>query len=207
MSQDLVHESASTSRDDRIAAILLAAGESRRMGQPKALIRYNGKTFVQQISERLSLAGLAEIIVVLGHQAETVRPACPPFVRSVVNPFPTLGQFSSLQSGVRALAADVSAVLVCLVDQPHLPVELILSLVRARQPQKIIVPSFAGRQGHPVLYDRCFFPHLLARAPIQTAHDLQQRFAENIQRLEWPQESILWDADTPDDLARIFSHW
>src|SRR5581483_7145970 len=97
-----------------ISGVLLAAGESRRMGSPKALLRYQGKTFIERICQAFLTAGVDELIVVLGARADQLRQALPahPKLRTVVNPRYFQGQLSSLMVGIGALSPESEAAVV-----------------------------------------------------------------------------------------------
>ena len=137
-----------------IAAIILAAGESTRMGQPKPLLPWGGTTLLAWQVAQMRAAGVDEVVVVLGHAAEEVRPAVPPEARVVVNEGYTEGRASSLRCGAEAVAEPVEALLILSVDQPRpawLPRLLIESWRQSRA--AIVAPRFDGRTGHPVLVD------------------------------------------------------
>ena len=113
-----------------IAGLILAAGESRRMGRDKALLTYRGRTFLETIIDNLGAAGIEKITVVLGHHAEAIQRAVNlAAVRVVVNHDYQRGQTSSLQLGLAAAAADSpEAVILCLVDHPAISAEVIVKL-------------------------------------------------------------------------------
>ncbi len=139
---------------ERIAAIILAAGESTRMGRPKPLLPWGATTLVAWQVAQLREAGVDEVIVVLGHAADEVRPAVPPEARVVVNHSFRQGRASSLRCGAAAVSEPVGAVLVLSVDQPR-PAWLSRALIeRWRESRaRIVSPRFRRRHGHPVLVD------------------------------------------------------
>ena len=114
-----------------ISAILLAAGESRRMGSPKALLHYQGQTFIERICTAFLTAGVDELIVVLGARAEEIGRALPthPALRSVVNSRYSQGQLSSLMVGIGALSPESEAAIVNLVDHPLVLSETIKAVI------------------------------------------------------------------------------
>lgn len=188
-----------------ISAIILAAGESRRMGFLKPLIKINGKTFLQIIVQKIQLAGISDIHVVVGFRADEIREKAGIDVHYVNNDSYSLGQFSSLQKGISNLSLLSEAALVCLGDQPHLQLTWIKQMMDTFYASKpaIIVPTFKGKRGHPVLYAASLFSTILDMRPNQTGRDVQAQFKKDIKEVELPTNGILYDADTPRDLQYI----
>ena len=137
-----------------VSAILTAAGESTRMGRPKPLLPWRGATLLESQIASLAEAGVAEIVVVLGHRADEVAPYVKgPLARSVVNPDYRQGKTTSIKAGLRAIDADAEAILLLAVDQPR--TEAIVSRVlRAHRngDAPITSPRFQGHGGHPLLF-------------------------------------------------------
>jgi molybdenum cofactor cytidylyltransferase len=192
----------------KIAAIILAAGESKRMGQLKPLIRTNGRTFLQRIVDTLHSCDLDEIIVVLGHEAENIKKESPCEARFVINENFHYGQLSSLQKGVAALSQETDAVLVCLGDQPQIKIDWIKTLISSFNKTKaaITIPVYQGRGGHPVIYGSQLFAEILRMPPSQTAKHLIRKYGHAVERITIDDPDILLDADTPDDLEKILQH-
>ena len=155
-----------------VAAIVLAAGESSRMGEPKALLAWPpspwpGATLLSHAVLSVLEAGYAPVVVVLGHNAEALRPHAPQDarVRVVVNARYAEGRATSIACGVAALAGEaVDGVLIASVDQPR-TVEMLHALRHAwerMQPRPLLaVPTYEGRAGHPPLFDAALIPQLL----------------------------------------------
>ena len=146
-----------------IAALILAAGESTRMGRLTQLLPWDGVPLVAWQVDQMRQAGSDEIIVVLGHAAEEIRPAVPSDARIAINDAYKEGRATSLRCGAQALSNDVDAVLILNVDQPRPAWVSRLVLDRWRETQAPIVsPRFAGRSGHPVLVDGALVQELRA---------------------------------------------
>ena len=150
-----------------VAAIVLAAGESRRMGRAKALLDWDGKPLLQHQIDELSAAGCEPIVVVLGHEEERIAAGlrCDGGCRVVHNREYASGRASSLRAGADALPDDASAVVIASVDTPlrSATVGALIEAWRGRaDPGAIIVPRHAGRNGHPSLFGGSLLPELRA---------------------------------------------
>ncbi|MBN1561595.1 nucleotidyltransferase family protein [candidate division KSB1 bacterium] len=188
---------------DKIQAIILAAGESRRMGRLKPLLRIGDKTALGHIVEQLQNAAIDTIHIVVGYEAERIIRESGVAGHFVVNERYPLGQFSSLQRGIAALS-ECAVAAVCLVDQPQIQPAWILALIAGLQPSiKIVRPSFHGSSGHPVLYTQSLFQEILAMPPTATAKELMRSYAAQTVFVDMDSEAILYDADTPADFAAM----
>lgn len=192
-----------------IAGLILAAGASSRMGRDKALLEYRGKTFLENIVETLRAAGIARILVVLGHHADRVRRRVDLGSLDVVlNAEYALGQTSSLQAGLRALGEPApAALLLCLVDHPAVSVETIRKLIRQFQASRdpVIVPCFQGRHGHPVLIGRELFPPLLELGSGEGADRVVHQYRPRTKFIEVPDPGILLDVDDAEGYRKILA--
>jgi len=190
----------------RVAAIVLAAGESARMGQPKPLLPWDrGQTVIEAIVARLVALRLAEIVVVTGHQAADVARAVAWLpVRVVHNPdYRQGGMISSVQAGLRALSPEIAACLVVMGDQPALNARVIdqVLLAYARGRGEIVAPEYEGRRGHPVLFDSRYWPELLALQE-GAPRDVIARYPDRLHLVPVSDDSILRDIDTPQQYRR-----
>jgi molybdenum cofactor cytidylyltransferase len=189
-----------------ISGILLAAGESRRMGSPKALLRYQGQTFIERICTAFLSAGVDELIVVLGARAAELRPALPahPILRTVENPRYFQGQLSSLMTGVGALSPESEAAVVNLVDHPLVTAETIQALIDSFRtaPLPILIASYQGRRGHPVLFSSQVYGEILAAPLDQGAKVVVRKDPSRVREVQLNDPGILADIDTPEDYAR-----
>ena len=188
-----------------IEGILLAAGESRRMGYPKPLLEIGDETFVAHLAATM-LRVVGHLTVVVGAHADRVRPAIPadPRTSIIENPDWAQGQLSSIKAGLRALPPDTSASLIHLTDHPTVKAETFAAVVDAyRQSKKpIVIARYGGRRGHPVLFDRAMFAELLAAPEDQGARVVVNADASRIVYIDVDDPGILLDLDTPEDLAR-----
>jgi molybdenum cofactor cytidylyltransferase len=153
-----------------LAAVILAGGESRRMGSPKALLIHNNRTFVDHLLEitRHPKIGLQRVVLGAGAEPIQARLNLEP-AHVVVNPDWDKGQLSSIQAAIRSLAGErVDGMLLCLVDHPLITSALVNELVEAfyRGGKSVVLPVFQGRRGHPVIFAKTLFDELLA-APLE----------------------------------------
>lgn len=186
-----------------IAAVVLSAGESSRMGRPKALLPIGGETFIERIVHVLGQAQVDKIFVVLGFDAENMRRSIEHLpVEILVNSDYQKGQLSSLQVAVQRLERDTDyeAMLVHLVDHPYIDTELVdLMIRRFRDSGKlIVVPRFSGRRGHPVIFAGTLFPELLEAPMNEGAKAVVKAHRADILEIDTEQEGITVDIDTPE---------
>jgi molybdenum cofactor cytidylyltransferase len=190
-----------------IAALILAAGESRRMGSPKALIPYHGLTFVEHLLAATRLARIGETRVVLGAGAEEIRGRLQ--VREsqiVINDVWESGPLSSIQAGLRSLPEDgVEAALICPVDHPLVTLRLIGAIVAAfdRSGKAIVLPTYLGRRGHPVLFASRLFSELMG-APLDVgARAVVRAHRGEIEEVATEEEGVVLNLNDPEALARL----
>jgi molybdenum cofactor cytidylyltransferase len=186
-----------------IAAVVLSAGESSRMGWPKALLPIDGQTFIERIVAALKQAKLGKIIVILGHNApELLKRIAHLPVETLINADYKRGQLSSLQLAVRYLQADLdcSGILVHLVDHPYLNPVLVEEMIRRfdERKSKIIVPKFPGKRGHPVIFSRELFPELLSAPIDEGAKAVVSAHRAETLEIDTEEEGIAVDIDTPE---------
>ena len=193
-----------------IPAIVLAAGGSTRMGQPKALLTIGagGQTFLNRILRTLDAAAIEEVIVVLGTEAGVVEQAAiaGPRVRFVQNPRPERGQLSSLLEGLRvADRPGVEAVMVTLVDVPLVEAATVRTLVdayRNRRPP-VTRPVSGARHGHPVIFDRAVFDEIRRADEAIGVKSVLRAHAGEILEVPVDDEGAFSDIDTPEDYVRL----
>jgi molybdenum cofactor cytidylyltransferase len=189
----------------RIEGILLAAGESRRMGFPKPLLRLNGETFLDHIAASM-LVTVERLVIVLGAHRDAVMAAVPADNRiSIIeNRDYTLGQLSSIKAGLHAVSACADAAIVHLVDHPTVLPETFGRLAGEYQlsMKPILITRCRGHRGHPVLFDRSIFAEL-QRAPTDVgARAVVNANTDRVIYVDVDDPGVLLDLDTPADLAR-----
>lgn len=199
-----------------IYGVLLAAGDSVRMGQPKQLLDWHGQPFVRHCTQQAQASLLAGLVVVTGAEAAAVRtalaklnPATGPDIQIINNPAYATGQASSLRVGLTALPTDAAAAVVLLVDQPFITATHINTLITAFQRSAseqpvAIVPCYGGQRGNPVLLAQPLFAELHAELQgDQGARGVLQRHTDQVCWLAVDDPAFVIDIDTPEDYTRV----
>jgi molybdenum cofactor cytidylyltransferase len=183
------------------AAILLAAGESARMGRPKALLPWRGTTLIEYQVRQLSEAGIDEIVVVLGYEADSMREHVPDAVRVIVNLQYKEGRATSLRAGAGALPDDAGPIIILSVDQPR-PAELLRALLAAHAAgtSPISRPVYDNHHGHPPVLDGALLVELraveedtLGLRGVIAAH------ADDVSTVDLGDERVLISFNTPEE--------
>jgi molybdenum cofactor cytidylyltransferase len=190
-----------------IAGLILAAGESSRMGQDKALLTYQGRTFLETIVATLRATGIERLAVVLGHHAEKIQQAVKlEGVETVINRDYVRGQTSSLQAGLRALESpSLEAIVLCLVDHPLVSEETVRALIASfrERDAHVVIPIFRNQRGHPVVISRTLFEELLRLSPDEGADTVIRKYRDATQFVEVNDSGILLDVDDPETYHRL----
>ena len=186
-----------------ISAVILSAGESSRMGRPKALLPIDGRTFIERIVAALKHGGIERIVVVVGFNAEELRRQIAHLpVEILVNPDFQLGQLSSLQVAVRHLQADKNChgMMVHLVDHPYIDPQLVQLMLRRFDESKpsIVVPRYRGKRGHPVIFSSSLFAELLNAPMDEGAKAVVNAHRDQTLEIETEDVGITLDIDTPE---------
>lgn len=186
-----------------IVAVVLSAGESSRMGRPKALLPIDGRTFIENIVAALKKSSVAKVMVVLGHNADEMIQRIEHLpVEILVNPDYKLGQLSSLQVAVRRLERepDCDGMLVHLVDHPYVNTELVQTMIKRYEDtgKLIVVPRYNGKRGHPVIFSRKLFSELLAAPVDQGAKAVVNAHRDDTLEIDTEAEGVTVDIDTPE---------
>lgn len=192
--------------DAQIGAVVLAAGRSQRMGQPKMLLPWGDTTVVGQVVRALVQAGLGQIVVVTGgwrQQVEAALQNSP--ARMVYNPRYMEDQMAlSIQVGLASLPAQTDAALIVLGDQPQMQSEVVRQVMRAYQESRapLVFPSYHLRRGHPWIIARSLWGELLEKASVLTLREILNTYADQIRYVVVQDDTILRDLDTPADYQR-----
>jgi molybdenum cofactor cytidylyltransferase len=186
--------------------MLLAAGESRRMGEFKQLLTLDGKTFVARCVDNLLASRADEVVIVTGHRDADVRRALgnrP--VRFAHNDDYHAGMSTSIKRGVQALSGEARAYLIALVDQPQISTKIINRVIDAHETAQplIVIPTYSGRKGHPIILDMQLKDEILAMDTAQGLRQVVHAHASDILRVEVADEAVLVDCDYPEDYARL----
>jgi CTP:molybdopterin cytidylyltransferase MocA len=188
------------------AGLILAAGEARRMGTPKALLRYRGESFLDTLLGRFGQR-CAPVIVVLGAAAQEIRRATSRAATFVENERWQSGQTSSMQCGLRAVPADAAGVLFTLVDHPAVTmgtIDVLLAGIEGRcagvtsiEAPLLRVPRYGGRNGHPIWFSRSLIPEFLALAESGAARDVVRAHAGETEFVDVDDAGVAADIDDP----------
>jgi len=193
----------------RLAAIILAAGKSTRMGEAKQLLRLGESTVLGQTIENVRRSAVDEIVLVLGSSADAIRRQLPASllegIKVVVNPAYAQGMASSLRTGLAALDPQIDAALIVLADQPFVRPETLDQLGRqhGRSKAQIVIPSYQGVRGNPVLLDRSVFAEVMALEGDIGCRAIFGSHTERTVKLEVEDEGILLDIDNQEDYERL----
>lgn len=192
------------------SAIILAAGKSTRMGEPKPLVRFGKQTFLETILQNFKNTGIEDVLIVLGYKAEQIAKELnlPPD-DFAINKNYQLGQFSSVQTGVKNLQSNCTGVFLALVDQPQIGSNVLTKIRKAFEENsgKIAIPTFKGKRGHPPVLPKWLFSEILTANPTQKASALIRNHPDEIYELEIDDESILWNINTKENLKRALSSY
>ncbi len=192
----------------RIAAVILAAGRSTRMGGPnKLLAEIGGRPLVRIAAEQALASRARPVIVVTGHQRDKVEAALEGLdVQRVHNPSFAEGLSTSVKAGLAAVPDDVDGAIVCLGDMPQVSAPLIDKLIAVFDPERgalVVVPTIDGKRGNPVVWARRFFHELMALDGDIGARHLIARYPEAVSEVPLTDIAALVDVDTPEALVRV----
>jgi molybdenum cofactor cytidylyltransferase len=195
--------------NSRVGAIVLAAGKSTRMGEAKQLLRVGGRTVLEQTLENVRRSRVDEIVLVLGAFAESIRQQLPAptlnGVKVVINQNYAHGMASSLREGLAALGSDTKAALIVLADQPFTRPETLDRIVDQylHSSAEIVIPSYKGFRGNPVLLDRTVFAEVMALEGDVGFRAVFGSHKQGIVKVEVDDAGILLDIDSKDDYERL----
>jgi molybdenum cofactor cytidylyltransferase len=188
-----------------VAAILLAAGRSQRMGAFKPLLPFGATTVVRNCIKNLRQAGVEDIVVVLGHRAEDLKQAVGDLrLHFAINPDSTSEMGASIACGLKKLLPETKAALIALTDQPAVPPDVIEAIMfEWKSGETLVVPEFRGRGGHPVLVDLRFREELLNLDSSGGLRSFLAAHQEQVRRLPVNSPFIARDMDTWDDYRAL----
>jgi len=188
-----------------ISAILLGAGESKRMGVDKLSLPWRRKTVLEHCFETLLQSEVQEIVVVLGTRNKRVKNRFQgKKTKVVVNPYSKRGMSTSIRKGLQAIHPGSAGILIALGDQPFLKTRTINALVRAfdRRENGIIIPSFQGRMGHPVIFHKRYRKELLNLRGDVGGRTVVDRHPEEVKVVPVKSEGVVKDVDTWQDYVK-----
>jgi molybdenum cofactor cytidylyltransferase len=197
----------SPAKAPRIAALVLAAGQSRRMGRNKLLLPIDGTPMVARTVDALIASAATDIVVVTGHQQDDLRRVLAGRAAAFVhNPDFASGLASSVKAGIAAVPEDADGVLVCLGDMPLVGPTHLDRLIAAFNPVEgrlICVPTYDGKRGNPVLWARRYFAEMAGLSGDVGARGLLERHADAVCEVAMTDAGVLLDVDTPDALKAL----
>ena len=190
------------------SAILLAAGESRRMGQTNKLsLPVQGQPLLRRTAQTLLQAGLRELVVVVGHEQQLARDLLDGLPLSIVfNQNYRDGQMTSVHCGMQALQQSSDAILVCLADLPLLEVADLRELIdtfEQRCPTSVLVPTYCGERGNPIVLDYQHRQQILDGDRTLGCKRLIEKHPELVTALEMGNDNLVFDLDTPEAYRRL----
>jgi molybdenum cofactor cytidylyltransferase len=189
----------------RVAAVVLAAGESTRMGTPKQLLPVNGVSLIEHVLDVVLEAQLDEVVVVLGSSAEEIASRIPTGCRITLNADWRSGIGSSIRAGLMSLSRNTEAALFVLADQPGLTASALGRIVQAyyRKNRSIVVPFTRGQRTSPALFDRRHFAELSGLSGDVGGKAIMELHPEQILEVDMPNDDLALDVDTPADYERF----
>jgi len=190
----------------RVSAVILAAGSSTRMGVPKQLLQLDGKPLLEHVLAHVRESQITEIVLVLGHAAETIRKQIQlRETRVVTNENYPDGMGSSLQAGISAVDAEAQAAVIVLADQPFVRASTLDKLIseHTRSGAQIVIPTFRGFRGNPVLLDRSMFREVMRLRGDVGCRAIFGNHLEGIVKLPVEDPGILLDMDRLSDYEKL----
>jgi molybdenum cofactor cytidylyltransferase len=189
-----------------LAVAILAGGESRRMGSPKALLPYRKKTFLEHLIEITRHARVGATKIVVGAHAPEIAASSPSWSESiVVNENWQQGQLSSIQAAIRSLLPGATGGLIlCPVDHPMISAELVARLIDEFDStgKLIVLPAYRGRRGHPVIFGAALYDELLSASPEVGARQVVWEHSAEVAELPTEEEGVVLNINDPETLKR-----
>ena len=194
----------------RVVGVVLAAGESRRMGRLKALLPFGPHTVIEHVLQPLLQADLAAVTVVLGHRAADIAAVLEGLpVQLLHNPQYQHGMTTSVQVALRDITPIPDGYLLALVDQPHLHLEIIQQLLAAfaHTRKGFVIPTYEGQRGHPIILSAAYRQDVLALGLDQGLNVVTRGHPEDTLEVPVSSDDILRDMDYPQEYAAELQRW
>ena len=188
-----------------ICAMVLAAGRSRRMGTQKLLLPIRGQPLIAHVVDELLKSPVDQVFVVIGKDGKPILDAIADRrVKAVTNPHSDGEMLHSVRCGLRAMAQESAAAMVVLGDQPDVTADVVAEMVRSFHTagHRIVVPTYAGKRGHPLLFSMRYRDEVLTRHEGRGLRGLLDAHPRDVFELEVPSAGILEDVDLPEDYRR-----
>jgi molybdenum cofactor cytidylyltransferase len=189
-----------------ISAIILAAGESKRMGEAKMLMPWGKSTVLQTVISTFQAAGVSDILVVTGGARDQIESLVGKTVQTIFNEdYATGGMLSSIQIGLEEKMREASAALICLGDQPQIQTRTVQNVCEAfhNTKSKIVVPSYQMHRGHPWLVARPLWDKLLKLRSPKSPRDFLNKHSRDIMYVTVDTSTVIEDLDTPEDYSKF----
>ncbi len=189
----------------KVSALLLGAGESKRMGFDKLSLPWGSNTMIERCFETLLQSRVEELVVVLGIRNKGIKDL---FLgrgaKIIINPRSKMGMSTSIRRGLQAIRPGCHGILIALGDQPFLKARTINALIRAfvQGKEGIIIPSFRGRRGHPVIFHKRYRKELLSLRGDVGGRSIIERHPEDVRVVHLKSEGVVMDVDTWQDYRR-----
>jgi molybdenum cofactor cytidylyltransferase len=174
------------------------------MGRPKALLQIGGRTFLENILSVVRQSEIEQTVVVLGHHREDIQKALR-LENAVINPAYEEGMITSIQAGIRSVQPTMDGALLFLVDHPVVDPTTLDVLIGNFRPNRIILPKFEGRRGHPVLFARNILDEILALPTTTGANAVLWKDPSRVVEVVVNDRGVVIDIDTPEDYQQLSS--
>ncbi|NCO28165.1 MAG: nucleotidyltransferase family protein [Caldiserica bacterium] len=194
-----------------VSGVLLSAGESKRMGQPKALLKFGERSNIENLLDEYLSSQLDKVIVVTGFNGESLKKFIEKKTKDkklkiVINEHYNLGMFSSVQKGIAEISRG--GILIGIVDNPFTNSTVIDELIENFSGGKIVIPDYHGKGGHPVIIPFSLREEILNANPEKTSlKDVFSCHLDMIKRIKFEDQTITFDMDTVEDYNRLLSLW
>ena len=194
-----------------VSGVLLSAGESKRMGQPKALLKFGERSNIENLLDEYLSSQLDKVIVVTGFNGESLKKFIEKKTKDkklkiVINEHYNLGMFSSIQKGIAEISRG--GILIGIVDNPFTNSTVIGELIENFSGGEIVIPDYHGKGGHPVIIPFSLREEILNANPEKTSlKDVFSCHLDMIKRIKFEDQTITFDMDTVEDYNRLLSLW